>query len=112
MMFSQKWIVETLNETVDREIAALPRDMRVKLERAALLITEFGLTGVQPNLLRKLRGPLWEIRITGRDGVSRALYVTARARRVVIVRAFMKKTQRTPNKEIELALRRAREVLR
>jgi phage-related protein len=40
----------------------------------------------------------------------RAIYVTARERRVVIVRAFVKKTQKTPRKEIEIALDRAREV--
>lgn len=111
-MVSEKWTVETLNATVDREIAALPRDMQTKLERTARLVAEFGLAGIQPNVLRKLRGPLWEIRISGRDGISRALYVTARAKRVVIVRVFVKKTQRTPKTEIDLALRRAREILR
>ena len=47
----------------------------------------------------------------GRDGISRALYVTAIGRRVVVVRVFVKKTQKTPNREIELALQRAKEVL-
>jgi phage-related protein len=46
----------------------------------------------------------------GRDGIARALYVTAIGRRVVVVRAFVKKTQRTPPAEIELALRRAKEI--
>jgi phage-related protein len=48
--------------------------------------------------------------LTGRDGIARALYVTAIGRRVVVVRAFAKKTQKTPRAEIELALRRAKEV--
>jgi hypothetical protein len=39
---------------------------------------------------------LWELRLTGRDGIARALYVTAIGRRVVVVRAFVKKTQKTP----------------
>ena len=47
----------------------------------------------------------------GRDGISRALYVTAVGRRVVVVRVFIKKTQETPNREIELALSRAKEIL-
>lgn len=46
----------------------------------------------------------------GRDGIARALYVTAVGRRVVVVRVFAKKTQKTPRREIELALRRAKEV--
>ena len=47
----------------------------------------------------------------GRDGISRALYVTAIGQRVVVVRVFIKKTQATPNGEIQLALKRAKEIL-
>jgi phage-related protein len=46
----------------------------------------------------------------GRDGVSRAIYLTARDWRVVVVRVFVKNTQKTPRREIDLALERAREV--
>ena len=50
------------------------------------------------------------MRLRGRDGIARSLYVTASGRRVVILRTFVKKTQKTPRREIELALRRAKEV--
>ena len=46
----------------------------------------------------------------GADGIARALYVTARGKRVIVVRVFVKKTQKTPRQEIELALKRAKEV--
>ncbi|MBC7856752.1 MAG: type II toxin-antitoxin system RelE/ParE family toxin, partial [Pirellulaceae bacterium] len=36
------------------------------------------------------------MRIKGKDGISRAIYVTAASRRVVVVRVFIKKTQKTP----------------
>ncbi len=39
----------------------------------------------------------------GRAGISRALYVTALGQRVVILRVFVKKTEKTPRREIELA---------
>jgi phage-related protein len=51
------------------------------------------------------------MRLRGRDGISRALYVTVRDKRVVVVRVFLKKTRKTPRQEINLALRRAKEVL-
>ena len=38
------------------------------------------------------------------------MYVTARGRRVVVVRVFVKKTQKTPRREIDLALEQAKEV--
>ena len=52
----------------------------------------------------------WEIRLKGRDGIPRALYITAKPKRVVVVRVFIKKTQKTPRKEIKLALSRAKEI--
>jgi phage-related protein len=48
--------------------------------------------------------------LKGRDGIARAIYVTALGRRIIIVRAFAKKTQQTPRSEIVLALRRAKEI--
>jgi phage-related protein len=46
----------------------------------------------------------------GRDGISRAVYITATGHRVVVVRVFTKKTQRTPRQELAIALERAKEV--
>jgi phage-related protein len=46
----------------------------------------------------------------GQDGISRAVYITAKGRRLVVVRVFVKKTQKTPRREIEIALQRAQEV--
>ena len=57
-----------------------------------------------------MRGALWEMRLKGREGISRALYVTAVGRRIVVVRVFVKKTETTPDREIKLALNRAKEL--
>jgi phage-related protein len=50
------------------------------------------------------------MRMKGKDGISRAIYVTARGWLVVEVPVFVKKTQKTPQREIDLALERAKEV--
>lgn len=105
------WTVETLNKTVDAELHALPHDMRARFARICQLIGRVGLERMDAPHVRHLTGPLWELRMSGRDGTSRALYVTARNKRVVVVRAFLKKTRRTPKREIALALRRAGEIL-
>ena len=57
-----------------------------------------------------LEKALWEIRLKGKDGISRALYVTAKPKRVIVVRVFIKKSQKIPRKEIKLALKRAEEI--
>jgi phage-related protein len=46
----------------------------------------------------------------GRSGIARAVYVTAVGKRIVVVHVFVKKTQKTPRREIEMALKRAKEV--
>jgi phage-related protein len=104
------WTVETLNTTVDEEIEALPADMRARLVHIAHLIAMSGLENVHQPHIKHIEGPIWEMRMKGRDGISRALYVTARKQRVVIVRVFIKKTEKTPRREIEIALTRAKEV--
>jgi phage-related protein len=105
-----RWTVETLNPTVDAEIAALPSDMQARYLRFADTIEQVGFGGLPRDAVKHLEDKLWELRITGRDGISRAIYVTAAGRRVVVVRVFVKKTQKTPEHELKLARQRAKEV--
>jgi len=104
------WTVETLNGVVDAELEALPADMRARFHHISRLIEDFGLDRVREPHVKHLHGPLWEMRLKGRDGISRAIHVTAIRQRVVVVRVFVKKTEKTPRREIDLALARAREV--
>ena len=105
-----QWVVLALDATVEAELAALPADMRARFQRIAALIREFGIERVHEPLVKHLEGKLWEMRLKGRDGIARAIYLTASGRRVIVVQAFVKKTRKTPRAEIELAWRRAQEV--
>ena len=104
------WIVELLDDRVREELEALPPDMQARFRRIVELIQGYGLERVHEPHVKHLEGPLWEMRMKGKDGISRAIYVTTRRSRVVVVRVFVKKTQKTPRREIEIALQRAREV--
>ena len=104
------WTVDFLNAAVRAELEAQPEDIQARFLRIVDLIEGHGLERVREPYVKHLRGPLWEMRLKGRDGIARAVYVTATGRRVVVVRVFGKKTEKTPKREIELALRRAKEV--
>ncbi len=104
------WTVQVLNAAVAQEIAALPADMRARLARLISLIEQIGFEALPRDSVKHLEDKLWELRITGRDGISRAIYVTVAARRMVILRVFIKKTQKTPARELEIARQRAREA--
>ena len=105
-----RWRIEILNQTVIDELDALPVEMRAKLDHIIRLIEEFGLTRVREPYVKPLGNKLWEMRMTGRDGIGRAIYVTAHERRIVILHAFRKKTRKTPRRAARVALSRMKEL--
>jgi phage-related protein len=104
------WTVETLNKVVDDELESLPLDMRGRFVRVAHLIEEFGPFKVGMPHIRSLDDKLWEIRVSGRDGIGRGIYVVATGKRVVVVHVFIKKTQKTPAAALQTAIKRAKEA--
>jgi phage-related protein len=53
---------------------------------------------------------LFELRPRGRSGIGRAFYCFVIGRRVVVLHAFVKKTQQTPDRELKLARKRQKEL--
>ncbi len=104
------WSFVFLNAEVKAELDVLPPDMRASFERIVKLVQAFGLERVHEPYIKHIEGRIWEMRLRGRGGIARALYVTATGKRVVVLRVFAKKTQKTPRREIELARKRAEEV--
>lgn len=102
--------MEFLNDDVRAELDALPSDIGAAFLRIAQLIQTLGLERMREPYVKHLEGPIWEMRMKGKDGIARAAYVTATGRRVVVVHVFAKKTRKTPRHEIEIALSRAKEV--
>jgi len=68
----------------------------------------FDARGVQ---FRQLQGKLWEIKIKAPSGGFRLLYVTIEKDLLFILHGFKKKTQKTPPKDLKLALKRLKEIL-
>ena len=106
-----RWSFQTLDAIVDDEVKALPADMQARFLRFGDVIEQSGFGGLPRGAVRHLEGKLWELRMTGRDGIARAIYVTAAIQRVVIVRVFVKKTQKTPPRELGIARQRAKEII-
>lgn len=53
---------------------------------------------------------LFELRLKGAEGIARVFYGTVVSRRIVILHSFIKKSQKTPRRELEIAERRLKEV--
>jgi phage-related protein len=105
------WTVGFFSEEAIAEVKALPRDMQSKFERIVMMIEANGLEKLREPYVKHVEGKIWEMRMIGRDGIARSLYMTAVGRRVLVLRTFIKKTQKTPRAEIEIALKRAKEAI-
>lgn len=105
-----EWAVEVLNELVEAELLSLPKDMQARFLRISELLETFGPQRVGLPHVRPLGEKLWEMRLSGKEGIGRAIYTAAAGRRLVILHAFVKKTQKTPRRAIDLALERLKEI--
>ncbi len=74
------------------------------------LVVDHGLDQMREPHVKHLDGKLWELRVSAQEGIARGLYVTMEGRRVVVLHVFAKKTQRTPQRAIALALERLKEL--
>ena len=91
---SQKSYTVPICYQVERK--ELPANMLARFHYIAQLIEEFGLERVREPLVKHLHGALWETRIKGKDGISRALYVSVVGRRVVVAGCLSRKRRRRP----------------
>jgi phage-related protein len=90
----------------ERELKDLPADMQARFLRIADLLESFGPRRVGMPHVRPLESKLWEMRLTGRDGIARAVYAAVQGRRLLVLHVFIKKSQPTPGAAIETALKR------
>ncbi|OGR25968.1 MAG: hypothetical protein A2139_04795, partial [Desulfobacca sp. RBG_16_60_12] len=91
------------------EIESWPDGILADFARMVELLMEFG-----PNLrmlhLRALGGGLFELRPRGKEGIGRAFYSFVVSQRVVILHAFIKKTQDTREQDLRIARKRMKEI--
>ena len=97
------------SDAVAEEILALPDSLA-----ARYVVLTRRILAVGPNL-----GPphtdafgdgLFELRLKGQEGIARVFFCTLVGRRVMMLHSFVKKTQKTPPRELEVARRRMKEV--
>ncbi len=103
------WTIDYYSEQVRLEINALPVGIRASYARLTNLLEEFGLELRMPHS-RAMGSGLFELRPKGREGIARVFYCMKVGRRIIILHSFIKKTNETPKRELEIAHRRQREV--
>lgn len=103
-----KWKI-TYHDKVDVGLPDWPPKIRAKYLYIIRLMEQNG-PDLGPPLTDSMGGGLFEIRAKGQEGIGRAFFCTVIGKEIVILHEFIKKTQKTPAKEFEIARKRMKEV--
>lgn len=101
--------IEYFHPRVLAEIESWPVEVVADYARLVELMAVYGPDLRLPHS-RAFGGGLFELRPRGRSGIGRAFYCFVSGRRIVVLHAFIKKTQQTPDRELALARKRLAEV--
>ena len=104
-----KWRITFFNKKVKSQALAFPKGILANFLHSLELLEEFGPSIGMPHIRPVSKG-LYEVRAQGKEGLGRALYCVVPGRELVIVNVFVKKSRKTPVKEIRLAQKRMKEV--
>jgi phage-related protein len=104
------WKITYFSASVQSEILAMPVGFVARYFRYAERMEQFGPDLGMPHT-RAMGQGLFELRIKAAEGLARVFYCTAVGRRIVILHQFRKKSEKTPQKELDTALRRMKEVI-
>ena len=101
--------IEFYSESVAEEILGLPDTLA-----ARYVVLTRRIVAVGPNLgtphTDAFGEGLFELRLRGQEGIARVFFCVLVGRRVMMLHSFIKKTQKTPQREIEIARKRMKEV--
>ena len=103
------WKITFFNKKVETEVLEFPAGILANFLHILEMIEEFGPALGKPHTAPMGNG-LFEIRAKGKEGIGRALFCAVKGQEIVILHSFIKKTQRTPKKELEKARRRLKEL--
>jgi phage-related protein len=103
------YTIDYFNERVRDDIESWPVGVLADYARLVELLIDFGPDVRMPHS-RAMGDGLFELRPRGREGIGRALYCFLVGQQVMVLHGFIKKSQVTPKRDLEIARRRMKEV--
>jgi len=104
-----KWQIKYYSPKLEKEILSLPDGLLARYLRLTDLMSEFGSNLGMPHT-KPLDGGLFELRVKSKEGVARVFFCTKIGKKIIMLHSFVKKSQKTPKKELRLAKTRMSEV--
>jgi phage-related protein len=105
-----KWQIKYYNSKLENEILGLPESLLARYLRLTDLMMLFGSNLGLPHT-KPVDGGLFELRVKSKDGIVRVFFCTKVGKKIIMLHSFIKKSQKTPRREINIARIRMREVM-
>lgn len=103
------WSIDYFNSRVEQAILELPDGLLARYLHLTNLMLEFGSNLGMPHT-RAMGNGLFELRVKSKEGIARVFYCTKIGKRIIMLHVFVKKSQKTPRKELRIAISRMNEV--
>ncbi len=94
---------------VQTDILALPPKLQARMIRLLEMIEKHGANLGDPHT-KPMGDGLFEIRAKAKEGIARGLFCYMDGQKIKVLHAFVKKTEKTPKKDLDLAKDRLREI--
>jgi phage-related protein len=104
-----EWDIAYFSEGVQQAILAFPPGLRARYIRLTERMQLFGPDLGMPHT-RAMGEGLFELRLKSREGFGRVFFCTRPGRRIMMLHSFVKKSAKTPPKDLKLARGRLKEV--
>ena len=104
-----EWTIEYYSEAVEECVIGMPSGIKASYAAIVRRMEQSGPSLGMP-LVKPMGDGLFEIRAKGLEGQGRVFYCTLQGKTIIILHGFIKKTQTTPKRELDIARRRAKEV--
>jgi phage-related protein len=102
------WTITYYDNSVQEEILAMPSGFLGRYLRYTDRMEVYGPDLGMPHT-RAMGDGLFELRLKAAEGIARIFYCTMVGRKIVVLHQFIKKTEKTPTRELETARRRMKE---
>jgi phage-related protein len=103
------WTITYYSQSLQEEILAMSAGFLGRYLRYSDRMEAYGPDLGMPHT-RAMGEGLFELRLKAAEGIARVFYCTLVGKKIVILHQFIKKTDKTPSKELEIARRRLKEV--
>ena len=103
------WEIDFYDDSVSSDVLSLPPKIQAKMLRLFDLVEEHGPQLGEPHS-KPLNDGLFELRVKAQEGIARSIFCYASKGKISILYVFIKKTQKTPKKYLDMAKKRMMEV--